>query len=264
MIANFIDIDYTLWDNKAKWWILNKNKPNKYIIHIQNNEAELIKSGYYKKDELPIYYNGIEGFISKELFSNIQRNGKIDISDVGISAREFNDSKYITKQLNNFIKYADNLNIFNKNDDYYLITKRGNKKAHKKLLTDIQNTLDINIVDEFFISDNKLITNTGSIVQRKIFVLLQYLIGYIIKKNTIEPLISKKYEIINYYTDTLEITDYKEINNTLKELLNNCPIFLQEKIKAYLDLKDIYFNLKILTSNEINPFITEKIKIVVN
>lgn len=264
MIANFIDIDYTLWDGNSKWWIINKNKPTTYIKKIDSSEAELIKSGHYRLDELPIYYNGINGFISKELFSSLHKKGKIEIDDIGLSDREFRSPEHMSKQLSNFIEYSNILNLFNNVDDYYLITKRSNKNTHKDLIENIKTLLNINIVDEYFINDHSLITNTGPIVERKIFTLLQHLIGYTINNNTIEPLIIKKYKTLNYYTDSIDVDEYRNISKVLKTLLNNCPIFLKDKIVSYLKLNDVYLNINVLTTNEINPFKKEQIKIIVD
>ena len=264
MIANFIDIDYTLWDNDAKWWIINKSKPTTYIKRIDSSEAELIKSGHYRNDELPIYYNGINGFISKELLSTLHIKGKVKIEDIGLSNREFRSPEHMSKQLSNFIEYSNVLDIFNKIDDYYLITKRANKNIHQDLIKNIKTLMNINIVDEYFINDRSLITNTGPIIERKIFTLLQHLIGYTINNNTIEPLIIKKYKTLNYFTDSINIDEYKNISRVLKTLLNNCPEFLKNKIESYIKMNDVYLNINVLTSNEINPFKKEQIKIIVD
>ena len=264
MTSNFIDIDYTLWDNKSKWWVIDKKNPGKYICRIPNSEVELITSGFYKNDNLPINYNGIEGFISKELLSKLHKYKKIKSEDAGLSDREYKNDKLIKKQLHNFIEYSKNTNIFNNTGDYYLITKRGNKNAHKQLLNDTKNNIDIDISEEYFVSDNSNITNVGTIIERKLFIFLQHLIGYTINNNEFEPLIIKQYDELNYYTDTNIIDEYKNINYTLKKLLDNCPMFLKNKIESKIKLSNINFNIYVLTSNELNPFEKETITITVD
>lgn len=264
MKSNFVDIDYVLWDNKSMWWIIDKNQPEKYIKRIPNSEAELIMSGFYKSDELPIYYNGINGYISNELLSKLHKYKKVKPEDIGISNREFKSEDLIKKQLNNFIKYAETVDIFNSTEDFYLITKRGNKEAHKYFLKHIKDDLDINVLDEYFVSDNSNITNVGSVIERKLFIFLEHLIGYEINNNKFEPLIVKQYNEINYYTDTNILDEYKNINSTLKKLLLDCPTFLKGKIESKIKLNDIKFNIYVLTSNELNPFEKETISITVD
>lgn len=263
-MTKFIDIDYTLWDDNAKWWIIDKNDPSKCIKKINTNEVLLILSNFHINDDIPIYYNGIEGYISKDLYNSIYAKKRIDPVNIGLSDREFKDPDYIQKQLENFIAYSKQLDIYNDKDDYYLITKRGNKKAHEELLNNIAEELKINIIDEYFINDNEQTTNAGSIDERKILILLQHLIGYEINMNKIDSLLIKKYKTIDYYTDNINLEQYININNTLKVLLENSPYFIQEKIKSYLKLNEVYLNINILTSNTLNPFKVTKIKITVD
>lgn len=258
MIANFLDIDYTIWDNDAKWWIIDKNNPNKYIIRISKTEAELIKSGFYKNEELPIYYNGIEGYLSNDIFNKLHKYKKISLQDIGISNREYFSDKLIKKQINNFVTHIDKFDIL-KDKENYLITQRGNKKGHEKLLNKLKEK--INIENEYFLSDNKTHNFTGSIIEKKMLTFLMHLIGYEISNNKFEPLLVKKYKKINYYTDLVDIVELTFINDLLINIYNNSPEFIKSKIKSYLELNDVYLIINVVTSNEYNPFVKKEIKI---
>ena len=83
----FFDLDGTLWNIKNEdVWIIDKEKPYKPVVILNNLEFSLIKAGKFVKDELPLEYNGQKYFISKDLFEIIKKkSGSENIERFGIS-----------------------------------------------------------------------------------------------------------------------------------------------------------------------------------
>lgn len=254
----FIDLDDTLISNPAKWWIIDKNNPSKYLLRIDKLEAQLILNGFYKNTNLSIYYNGLSGYISEELYNKIlKKKSNIKLEDIGISFREYLDPALLEQQIESIVF---KINTFNelKGKTINLLTARSNKKAHKSILEHLNEKLkqyDIVLDKEYFVSDPSIINSSGSIGEKKLYVLLEHLLGYKINNNKIEPILTSKFDTVNFYDDeesNLEVC--LEIKNVLKQLLKNSEAFMLDKIKNRISLNELKINFYLISTNEMNPF----------
>lgn len=265
MIAHFFDLDYTLWKTSARTWIIDKNNPDNYIIRINSNEDQLLTTGYYKNDNLPIYYNGIKAWLSKTLYDKIlKKKPNIILDNIGISHREYSDAQLIENQTKDFILYIHNIKHLN-NQTIHILTARPSMDNHKNLIDELKlslNAFNIEIGKQYFVNDNKYIDVNGSSAERKCLILLQHLIGYKIEGNEFVPILVDKYEDIQFYDDDdLNVIACQNINKYFNNILTQTPDWLVEKITNRVNLNDLKLTINQVTSNIINPFIQQTIKI---
>lgn len=265
-VIHWFDADYTLWNTGAKWWIVNKQNPETYLLRISQLEGNYILSGKYKKYNHEINYNGMIGWLSDELWLKIQKIKSIDIDDIGISHREYMDNKLIDEQTKNLFVYIDRiLHLSGTKDIINILTARGNRSGHENILQKLKDNLtehNIVINDAYFVNDPKVVSNIGTTSEKKMLIILQNIVGYKIADQKFEPFIMDKYDISNFYDDEeLNIEECKKINSWLNLYLSNTIPWLKQKIEEYISIKKPELNLHMITSNELNPFITEKIDI---
>lgn len=264
---HFFDLDYTLWNTNSKWWIIDKNNPEKYITRLSAYDGNLILSGYHRNDNLGIYYNGIEGWLSQELFTKIQRIKPINLKDIGLSFREYQDINIIEKQASQLLIYVDRIKHL-QNTTINLLTARGNKSGHKNLLDKLYETLkqhNIIINESYFVNDPKCMPMSGSISEKKLICILQNIIGHKIENGMFLPMLMAKYDDVHFYDDEEKnIEECKRINFYISEYLKNTQPWLKQRIIEGLKFRDINLHLHLVTTNELNPFDTSVIKIRVS
>ncbi len=263
-----LDLDDTLQKTSAMQCIIDKNNPNKTLLRIKGIDGNLLLSGFYKKDNLPFDYNGIEGQLSKELFEKIQNKKKINIKDIGLSFREYSEYEYISNQAKDLIVYIDRFKFLkDSNDIINLITARGNKENHLSLLNTLEDklkTINIKINDSYFISDPKL-KLYGSIPERKLILVLQNIVGFELKDHVFQPIELDSYLTSFIFDDEDKNCDmFKDINFYLQKYLSNTQPFLREKIEKKLKLEKHVLKIHKINSNELNPFIITDIEIKIN
>lgn len=267
-IINWFDLDGVLWITDAKWWIVDKKNPDKHIIKISQYEGSLIVSGFYKKDNLFIHYNGLDGWLSKELYDKILKIKDISIENIGFSWREFNDSYLISKQLNSLkINMTPLAHINPKIDIVNILTARSNKNAHIELLNKLENELknkDLFINDSIFVNDINNISIQGNSSVKKCLYILQNIIGYKIDGNKFVPIKCQDYNISNFYDDQdFNINECDNINKYLSMLLDKTMKSLKDLIISDIFERKPILNVHLVTTNELNPFTSKEIKIFV-
>ena len=265
-VIHWFDADYTLWNTNAKLWILNKKNPSKYLLRVSQQEGNNIISGLYKNDGHEINYNGITGWISKELWIKIQRTKALEESEIGLSIREYQDDDLIETQTENLLIYINNiLHLAGTKDVINILTARGRRNSHDKLLTKLKDHLgthDINIHDAIFVNDPSNVPNIGTTSEKKMLIILQNIVGYKISNQQFEPMIMDKYDVSNFYDDEEQnIEECKNINMWLKQYLDNTIPWLKQKIEEHVSINKPTLYLNQITSNELNPFVTNKIDI---
>jgi hypothetical protein len=265
-IIHWFDADYTLWNTNSKWWIVDKKNPSKPILRIKPNDGYLILSGNYKNDNHYFTYNGFSGWLPNELFVKIQRIKSIEMIDIGLSLREYNDNDLIDKQTENLFVYINNIiHLSGTKDIINILTARGNKKAHKKILNKLKDNLDkhnIKLTDFIFVNDPTVINSVGTTSEKKMNCILQNIIGYKIEDSKFEPIILDKYKVSNFYDDEdANIEECKNINIWLQKYLINTIPWLKQKIEEYVSIYKPELYLNLVTTNKLNPFITNKIDI---
>jgi len=252
---HWIDLDGTLIKTNAKVWIIDKKNPKNHIIKIDSYQAQLITTGYHKNDNLLINYNGINGWLSIELYTKIKSLKNIDINDIGISYREFTTNELIEKQAEDFISYIDKFKHLD--GTINILTARANKEAHSKIIDKLKQ--DLNIDNQYFITDPSSVKFIGSIEEKKMYCIIESIIGHKIDNNKFIPLIVNSCDNIYMYDDLqINIDICKNITFYIKSLLSNTEDWLKERIEKSIKLRKIKLNLYLVTTNEENPFeITE-------
>jgi len=262
----WFDLDHTLWNTNAKWWIVDKNNPAKYLCRINQNEGNLILNGFYKKDNLNFNYNGISGWLPIDLWTKIQRIKPIKLENIGISFREYQDDNLIEKQTANLLVYIDRINHINSDiHNINLLTARGNKNGHTSLLENLYNILNqhnIKINDAIFVNDPTIMPFFGSTSEKKMICILEQIVGYKIKNNSFTPIITNKYNESYFYDDEdKNIETCIVINTFLYNFLENTIPWLKQKIQEDINIRQPKLIINHVTTNELNPFIVTNIDI---
>jgi len=263
--VHFFDLDYTLWNTNAKWWIVNKNDPEHAIFKIPQHEGYLISNGFYAKFGHQIYYNGYIGWISDQMFLEIKKLD-LELSDIGMSLREYKDQALIESQITNMVFYVDNIkHLKGRNDTINLLTARQNKKAHENMLKTLRDKLtehDIHVNYEYFVNDPLEIKCVGNTPEKKLMVLLQHIVGYKLEGREFKPILIDKYDNTYFYDDEeINIEECKKINQYLKEYVQNSIEFMREKVETSIRLRKPKLYLNQVTTNELNPFIETIVEI---
>lgn len=263
---HWFDLDGTLWETDAMWWIIDKNDPSNFILKITQHEGSLIQGGFHISDGNKINYNGHEMWIGNDLWEKVQRKKPIKIEDVGISWREFGDTALIENQANNvrfhlnrIAHLEDTTHIIN------LLTARGNKNAHDLLLEKLKGELDkfnISINKSYFTSDPTSVQIVGSTPMKKTMIMLQFIVGYQIKNGEFVPMQVDAYQNTHFYDDEdKNIEAALNINNYLRDLLKNTQPWLKEKIEQKVIEHKPTMSVNLITSNELKPFENTKVDI---
>lgn len=266
---HWIDLDGTLWHTDAKWWIIDKNDPSKPVIKISQLEGSLILSGFHKSDDIHVSYNGQEGFLSKDMFIKICRVKKLDPIDIGFSWREFQDKDLIEKQVPDLVLYVDRIKNLSgdERNTINLLTARGNKDAHQPMLDKLHGALslmNIKINDSYFVSDPSSVSFIGRTDVKKIMCILQNITGFLIKDSGFVPLQAPAYKVTHFYDDEdRNIETALNANFYLKELLTYTPEWLIEDIHRNISNNQPVLYVNKVETNELNPFSTKEVKIVV-
>ncbi len=269
----WFDLDGTLWRCDAKWWIIDKTKPDVPLLRISQEEGYLYSSGFYLKDDHRIFYNGMEAWLSNDIFDKIQKIKKIPNTRLGISYREFNDISYLTKQAHNLTIMIKNIeHLSNHSDDVTiaLLTARGNKKGHEVLLNKLKEELhnskiNIKIDKIYFANDIDTVRHNGSTPEKKAMIILEHIIGYRIQNNKFIEVKQEKYDYNVLYEDEIaNINAVKDIKIFLQRFLNNTKKtmpHLSEEIINDINSRNIFIETNQVTTNTVNPFLTHKFKL---
>ena len=266
---HWFDLDLSLINSNAKWWILDRNNPIKPLLKITQYDGNLIVAGFYKKDNLSFKYNGVEAWLSKEIWNEIQKiNNSIKLDDLGISWREFQSDELIEKQITEMVVYINNIkHLSNTKDIVNLLTARGNKSAHKNIIAELNvqlSKINIKINDEIFVSDPTSCTIIGTSAYKKCMTILESIVGYKIKNNEFIPIQCDSYKIANFYDDEdTNITECLSINKRLSDMLKNTAEWLKAEIITHIKMIKPELNINYVCSNELNPFETTNLPIVI-
>ena len=138
----------------------------------------------------------------------------------------------------------------------------------KELLNDLTNNLkkiNININEAIFVNDLNNKKLSGSTPERKLQILIQSLIGYEIKNNSFNSMMCDSCDICYFYDDEdKNIDQCKFINDKINLLLTKTQPWLKQRIEENLKFNKKKLITNLVTSNEMNPFITEIIEIKLN
>lgn len=266
---HYFDLDGTLWETKAKVWIIDKLYPNNPIIKIDIHTYNLLCKGFYISDNKKINYNGNEFWLSNELLTKIKKRKSIELDRIGISIREFINIDLISKQLNNIKFLTHRLKSIKNLNNITLLTSRSNKKGHLPLIKKLEKELNkdnIKLDNSIFVNDLSELknNNTADSSTKKLIYLIQSLIGFKIQDDKFVPLLEQEYDTVYFYDD-----EDKNINicNTINEQIriyfeNSSEVIKTRILNKKLNNKKLITNL--VTSNQVNQFIKNEINIILN
>lgn len=253
----YFDLDGCLWNIKNdNVWVIDKDKPYKPVIILDNLEFSLIQSGKFRKDDLKLDYNGNTYFISKSLFERIKKkSGSENIERFGISfiprvRKEILDKR----ELDILTKNIEHLR-YNKFVDIGLLTARSNQRNHVELINKLRLELKkIGIeISKIFFTGNSM--DDSNYRKKKIFVLLEHLIGLKIKENKFISVKQDWYKKVGFYDDDAVNIDYaNDIQTFLEDLLKNTDDEIFKIIMDRIDTQNLTLETYLVTDNDVNRF----------
>lgn len=261
---HLFDLDYTLWKIDAKLAVINKNKPQTIIYRIPAEEVNFMKE-YYKSQKLEVSYNGYTWYLNEKIWEAIQKdNAGIELSDIGISFREFTDAEILENQIVRTDYLLENLNHLKDNKvEIGFVTARSNKKNHKKnletLIEKIERKLHTNVNKVYFVNDIDNNHDSDVTAFRKAKIVLEYLVGYKIKGSRFVDLKQNQYENVCFYDDDAKnIEAVENLQNLLERLLIRTELDVKKAILTELKNKKISYSTYLITQNKIQPFIVKE------
>lgn len=263
---HWMDLDETLWSSGAKWWIVDKNNPSKPLLRVSQYDGNLILSGFFKGEEFPIYYNGLNGWLSIDMWNKIQRIKKLKVTDIGISWREFADVDQISEQAKDLVIHIHRIkHLENSKSIINLLTARNNKNVHISLIEKLNSELvklNITINEVIFVNDPTCVTFYGTTSEKKMLCILEAIVGHKIEDKAFVPILVNKYDISYFYDDDeTNIEHCRVINRYLKEFLDKTQPWLKQQITENLHTRKPKLFLNKVNTNELNPFDIEEILI---
>lgn len=264
---HWFDLDGTLWQTPAKWWIVDKNDPDKPLLRITQYEGGLILSGHWRGDEKYLRYNGMDGWISKDMWDAINKKKQLRPEDLGVSWREFTDAKIIESHAEDIVFHIDRIaHLRDTNHVINLLTARGNKKAHAILLDKLNSelsTINLNVSESHFVNDPETAVHIqGTTGTRKCLTMLQNIVGFAIEGGQFVPKACEKYDISHFYDDEdKNIEDCHQVNKYLYGLLESTMPKLKDQIARDILERKPRLMLNLVSTNKLNPFTTSEVRI---
>ena len=253
----FFDLDGVLWNIKNEdVWIIDKDKPYKPVLILDNLEFSLIQAGKFKKDDLKLEYNGGVYYISKNLFERIKKkSGSENIERFGISFIPLVRKEILDKREVDILTQNIEHLRYNKFVDIGLLTARSNQKNHVDMINKLRlelKKIGIEISKIFFVGEG---TRMGIDHKRKVFVLLEHLIGLKIKDGRFISVKQDWYKKVSFYDDSIKNIDYaQDAQMFFEELLRKTDdeLFriIIDRVKTFQLTLDNY----LVTDNEVNRF----------
>lgn len=263
---HIFDLDSTLWETDSYVWVINKEKPSKPIIKINQKEMELINSGIYKKDNIKIEYNDKKYFISKDLFDKIQKIRKLPIEKIGLSFTEYTTKSEIDETDLKFITH-NIIHLSHKSHKIILLTGRSNRSIHESLLNKLRiqlKKLGIEIFKIYFINDAVTYKRyKNETAENKTKIILEHLIGLKINDDRFIPIKQDPFDTIHFYDDDINNINYaNNIQSYLEDVIRNTTNdeLFEMVIERIRNKKPKLFN-HMITNNLTNKFKTTEVKL---
>lgn len=260
----FFDLDNTLWSIKNDdIWVIDKEKPFKPVIILDQLEFSLIKIGKFKKDELPLNYNGQKYYISKDLFEKIKKkSGSENIERFGISFIPMVRKEILDKREIDILTHNIEHLRYNKFIDIGLLTARSNQKNHADLINKLRlelRKISIDISKIFFVGEGMRL---GQDPKRKVFVLLEHLVGLKIKDGKFISVKQDWYKKVSFYDDDPQNIDYaNDAQMFFEELLRKTDDELFKIIIDRITTHELILDNYLITNNELNRFKKSSLKL---
>jgi len=258
-------LDGTLWNIKNNdTWIIDKDKPFKPVLILDPLEFSLIQNGKFIKEDLKLDYNGSVYYISKDLFERIKKkSGSENLERFGISFIPLVRKEILDKrEVDIFTKNIEHLR-YNRFVDIGLLTARSNQKNHVELLNGLRielKKIGIEISKIFFVGEG---TRMGQDYKKKVFVLLEHMVGLKIKDGKFISVKQDWYKKVSFYDDNAQNIDYaNDAQMFFEELLrktdNELFKIIIDRVASYELTLDTY----LVTDNELNRFKKSSLKLI--
>jgi hypothetical protein len=261
---HLFDLDYTLWKIDAKLAVIDKNDPKNIIFRIPAEEVNFMKD-FYKPFNLKVSYNGYDWYLNEKTWNKIKNLKKgLELKDIGISFREYNDSEILENQIQKTDYLLENLNhLKNNHIEIGFVTARSSKKNHKKnletLIEKIERKLHTNVNKIYFVNDIDNNNNSDTTSYRKAKIVLEYLTGFKIKGNKFIDLKQTKFNNISFYDDEVKNIDaVQNIQRNLERFLIRTDLEVKKTIIESLKTNKICYKTYLITQNKIEPFIIKE------
>lgn len=264
MRALFVDLDCILKvENKA--WIVDKFKPNIPIMKINKEDFNLYKSGIYKSQGNKIDFNGKTFWLPDTVFAKLKvklKNNDSRLSSLAISLQEF-----MNKELIENLPHEIDENIFsmlkNRVEDIYVVSSKQTKKNYQHLIDKLDQELHdkaITIKNYYYISETFYNQDDDEINFKKGRLFIQHLVGFKTDdKKFIDEELNRYDEIMVIDNNRNILSLREELNKMLKLLLSNTNESLSRVIRENIDDFKPKLELNLITDNNINRIIKEKI-----
>lgn len=267
MIAHFFDID-TLITVNSKVWIVDKLKPNMPLAKITKSEFNLLKKGVYKKDNISFEISGQKYWLSQDLLNKIKiqsKNKNTNISNLAFSMIEFMSKDLIEN--NDFSIHIENIqHLKNKQEDIYIICSKNTKANYEfliKKLDDKLASIGLKTKSYYYISETFYNKDKEDIINKKLKVLIQHLIGLKTENGNLTEEEITKYNVVNLYdTDLNTIKMFSTINDILKSMVTDSDKTLQEQIKDIIKNEEPKAIVHQVTFNKMNRFISTEVELI--
>lgn len=267
MIANFFDID-TLITVNSKVWLIDKLKPNIPLVKINKSEFNLIKKGVYKKDNINFEISGQKYWLSQELLNKIKiqsKNKETNIANLAFSMVEFMSNDLVDN--NDFTIHIENIqHLKNTQDDIYIICSKNTKSNYESIIKKLDEKLlklGLQVKSYYYISETFYNRDREDIINKKLKVLLQHLIGLKTENGFLTEEEITKYKIVNLYeTDLNTVKMFSTINDILKAMVDKSDQSLQEQIKDLIKNDQPKALVKLVTFNKVNKFVETEVELM--
>ena len=267
MIAHFFDID-TLITVNSKVWLIDKLKPNIPLVKISKSDFNLIKKGVFKKDNINFEISGQKYWLSQDLLNKIKiqsKNKNTNISNLAFSMVEFMSKDLVEN--NEFTIHIENIqHLKNSPDDIYIICSKNTRENYEGLIKKLAEKLadiGLKIKDFYFISETFYNKDKEDIINKKLKVLIQHLIGLKTENGILTEEEITKYNIVNLYDiDFNTVKMFSTINDILKSMITDSDRTLQEQIKDVVRNEEPKAIVHQVTFNKVNRFITTEVELI--
>lgn len=267
MTAHFFDID-TLITVNSKVWLIDKLKPNVPLVKISKSEFNLIKKGVYKKDNINFDISGQKYWLSQELLNKIKiqsKNKNTNVSNLAFSMAEFMSKDLVEN--NDFTIHVETIeHLKNSPDDIYIICSKNTKSNYDALIKKLDEKiakLGLKVKNYYYISETFYNKDKEDIINKKLKVLIQHLIGLKTENGNLTEEEITKYNIVNLYDiDFNTVKMFSTINNVLKSMITNSDRTLQEQIKDIIKNEEPKAIVHQVTFNKVNRFLTSEVELI--
>lgn len=250
----YIEPEGMIYDLDARLWIVDYKEPNKCLYRLSKREHIAVLTNIYNKVGFKVNYCGQDFFLNEDIIENASKTSrrKLNIDKINVSCAEF------------FMPNEIKLNVENAKFDFSIMKHFLNKNISN--IFDICNSFKFDPLLSKFSGENIFLSTDNFPMHfnsyKKQSLVIEKLIGFKIDKAKIRFSESKvkPENSIQYASSSNEVYNtLNEINGVFNQLYNNSKDTVKELIRARLNKTNLVLINNLYTSNNINPFVKNKI-----